>query len=71
MWTIGGLALFNITDQSALFSLSVRTSIASNADAEIGGYLPVGRPPDSETGDPVTEFGLYPAFLYLKLKVVL
>ncbi|MGH9889027.1 MAG: hypothetical protein ACREBE_26075, partial [bacterium] len=26
MWTIGGLALFNITDQSALFSLSVRTS---------------------------------------------
>lgn len=71
MWTIGGLALFNTTDQSALLSLSVRTSIASNANAEIGGYLPVGRPPDAETGEPVTEYGLYPGFLYFKLKVVL
>lgn len=71
MWTIGGLALFNTTDQSGLFSLSVRTSIASNSEAEIGGYLPAGHPPDSETGAPVTEYGLYPTFLYFKLKVVL
>lgn len=71
MWTIGGLALFNTTDQSALLSLSVRTSIASNAEAEVGGYLPIGRTPDSMTGVPDSEYGLYPNFLYLKLKVVL
>jgi len=71
LWTLGGVALFNTTDRSALLSMSLRYSVAGNADAEVGGYLPIGSPPDESTMAPVTEYGLYPAFVYFKLKAVL
>ncbi|MEZ4361172.1 MAG: hypothetical protein R3B48_13395 [Kofleriaceae bacterium] len=70
-WTLGGLALVNTTDQSALLSARIRANLASNAEAELGGYLAIGRAPNSVTKEPVTEYGLYPDFVYLKLKAVL
>lgn len=70
-WMLGGLALVNATDQSALLSFNLRYSVASNAAAKLGGYLPLGDEPDAITAQPATEYGLYPKFLYLELEAIL
>ena len=54
----------------ALASLAVSYSVADNAQALLGGYVPIGKTPDA-LAEPADEFGLYPYFVFLELKAVM
>ncbi len=60
----------NLRDPSALASVTLAYSVAANATAQLGGYIPLGRRPGSDL-TPRSEFGLYPTFGFLELKAVL
>jgi len=70
-----GGVIANPVDPSGLLSLGLNYSLANNMALVAGGYIPVGRLPDLRTVGPVpeprSEFGLYPYFLYLELKVAM
>jgi len=65
-----GATIANLRDPSALISVAVSYSVAANANAQLGGYFPLGARPSSVTS-PDSEFGLYPTFGFLELKAVL
>jgi hypothetical protein len=67
---LGGLALVNALDPSALLSLGLRYNLADNAELYLGGYLPVGRTPYTPLA-PKDEFGQYPALAFAELKAAL
>jgi hypothetical protein len=78
---VNGAAIINTRDPSALLSLGLSYSVATNVALIAGGYIPAGRVPelqlDPATGAPLalpaprSEYGLYPYFLYVELKAAM
>jgi len=67
-----GVALANVRDPSALASVAITYSVAGNASAVLGAYVPIGRRPTTAAPDLArSEYGLYPYFTFLELKAVL
>jgi hypothetical protein len=69
-----GVALANVRDPSALASVAISYSVAGNASAVLGAYVPIGRRPTTGGAGlpvPTSEYGLYPYFAFLELKAVL
>ncbi len=69
-----GMGLANLYDPSGLVSIGLNYSIADNALAQLGGYLPLGRTPRLGGPGGITlhdEYGLYPYFLFFELKAIL
>lgn len=65
-------SIANLQDPSALASIAMAYSVAGNATAQLGCYLPLGHLPATATpAVPRSEYGLYPVFAFLELKVVL
>lgn len=71
---VGGVALANVRDPSALVSLALRASLADNTEAVLGGYVGLGALPEVDLAQGTVlvrdEFGLYPRFLFAELKAV-
>jgi hypothetical protein len=71
---VTALSLVNTLDPSALVSLATRYDLAANAQLSAGAYVPFGARPDLSLGIipvPKSEFGLYPYFGFVELKMVL
>ncbi|MEO8181148.1 MAG: hypothetical protein ABI895_20110 [Deltaproteobacteria bacterium] len=69
-FTVLGLA--NLLDPSALGSLSLSYEASANTRIAAGGYLPIGAAPRASPGVLVrSEYGLYPAFGFVELRVQL
>jgi len=80
---VTGALVANLHDPSALLSLGARYNLAANVELTGGVYLPLGRVPHLTrvsapggastlmVGEPRSEFGLYPTFVYLELKAVM
>jgi hypothetical protein len=69
---LGGVLLSNVRDPSGLLLLSVRYNVAPNVELQGGVYLPMGRHPDLRRGFEVrSEFGLYPTFAFIELKLAI
>jgi hypothetical protein len=69
---VSGALLANLTDPSALLFSGVVYNAASNVDLIIGAYLPIGRNPDISRTPlvvPRGEYGLFPTFFFLELKL--
>jgi hypothetical protein len=69
------LALANLTDPSAHFSMSLEFLLTSESVLQIGGFLPAGRRPELVTtgglptgADLRSEFGMYPSMIFLLYK---
>jgi hypothetical protein len=65
------VALVNLRDPSTLLSLALRHNLAGNVDLLVGGYVPVGRRPETTALSPASEFGLYPYFFFAELKAAI
>lgn len=69
---ISGALLANLRDPSALLFTGLVYSAASNVDLIAGAYLPIGRVPDISRAPlvvPRGEYGLFPTFFFLELKL--
>ena len=64
---IGFATLVNPLDPSALATVSLHYNLAANAEAVLGGYVPIGKLGDSP-GQLASEFGSYPNFVFFSLK---
>ena len=70
--------LVNLQDPSALFVPALQYSVANSAEISAGAYLPAGRLPAVNQNPPLltapearSEFGLYPDFFFLELRLFL
>jgi len=70
-----GLALVNLADPSAHFSMSVELLLSSESVLQVGGFVPVGRRPGLVYlgGNPAgvdlrSEFGMYPSMIFVLFK---
>ena len=72
LWSLGGVALANLGDRSALASLAVRGNLSDNSFIVVGGYIGAGKTPELVGLDLVVEdeFGLYPRFFFAELELV-
>jgi hypothetical protein len=71
-------ALVNLQDPSALFVPALKYNVANSVDISVGAYLPAGRLPSISQNStmlpvlaPHSEFGLYPDFFFLELRMYL
>lgn len=71
--TLNTVVMGNLRDPSALFSVGLSYNVASNVNLIFGGYFPLGKRPVASTlvPEPKSEFGLYPYFVFLELKVAI
>jgi len=71
---IQGALISNVGDPSALLFSGVSYNVAANVDLLGGFYLPIGRLPDMSHSPQVTprdEYGMYPTFFFVEVKVAL
>lgn len=67
---LSGVALVNLLDPSALFSVALSYSVSDNVQALVGGYVPAGARPASVAAAG-SEYGLYPLFGFVELKAAM
>ncbi len=72
---LSALGMANLTDPSALFSLSLEILLTNESVLYVGGFVPVGKRPEIVTVngiptgfDPGSEFGMMPAAVHLLYK---
>jgi hypothetical protein len=69
---VGGVALTNLLDPSALGSIVLSYSAAENVQARLGAYVPLGARPDpAMPGTTPSELGQYPYFGFAELKLAI